>query len=216
MALAKVIATRSGRDAALASLLAPAGGFQMASHSVNAGFIASRIWASLGNAEDPRLVLLALVHDAGMMKAGTDPESEMPAVSSEESVDPSGSRLEPGAVLRSLGPEASGMTEAVRSVHRLIRFDLPTSEDRASADLRSQVVALACLVELHRHGVGNGLPIDLHDVTSLVMEQHGRRFWSCTINGTKWTIFIGGSSRGKCARCLPSAIPLDSSVPTPA
>jgi len=174
--LAKLIATRSGRDAALASLLAPTGGFRLASHSVNAGFIASRIWASLGNAEDPRLVLLALVHDAGMMKAGTDPEAETPAVSSEESVDPSGSRLEPGAVLRSLGPEVSGMTEAVRSVHRLIRFDLPTSEDRASADLRSQVVALACLVELHRHGVGNGLPIDLHDVTSLVMEQHGRRF----------------------------------------
>jgi hypothetical protein len=174
--LAEVIATRTGREESLATLLAPAGGFRLASHSVNAGFIASRIWTSMGNEVDPRLVLLALVHDAGMVKAGIDPDAELPAIPSEESVDPTEARLDPAQVLKSLGPETAGMAEAVRSVHRLVRFDLPTAEERAAADVRAQVVALACLVELHRHGPGNGMPIDLHDVTSLVMEQHGRRF----------------------------------------
>ncbi len=175
-ALSKVIATRAGSDDPLAALLAPTSGFQLAGHSVNAAFIACRIGVALGNAEDPRLALLALVHDAGMVKAGTDPEAAMPAAASEEMLDPQGARLEPGPALRALGPETAALEETVRSVHRLVRFDLPSAEDRAAADLRAQIVALACVVELHRHRQDESLPIDLHDVTSLVMEQHGRRF----------------------------------------
>ena len=175
-ALAKLIASRAASEAPLGGLLAPSSGFRLASHSVNVALIASRVGAALGGENDHRLILLALVHDAGMVKAGIDPDAELPAAPSEETLDPEGNRLDPGPVLKTLGPEAAGLVDAVRSVHHLVRFDMPSAEDRTRADQRAQVVALACLVELHRHGPGEPRPIDLHDVTSLVMEQHGRRF----------------------------------------
>jgi hypothetical protein len=174
--LARTIAARGTSEAPLEGLLAPTNGFHLAGHSVNVALIASRVQAALGSEDDHRLILLALVHDAGMLKAGIDPGAELPASPSEESLDPGGSRLDPGPVLKTLGPEAAGLEEAVRSVHRLVRFDLPSAEERTRADQRAQVVALACLVELHRHGSAENQPLDLHDVTSLVMEQHGRRF----------------------------------------
>src|SRR5262249_9779150 len=63
------------------------------------------------------------------------------------------------------------------AVQSLLRFELPTAEERGRADQRAQTVALSCLIEMHRHGTTDaGDSRDLHDVTSLVMEQHGRRF----------------------------------------
>lgn len=175
-ALVRAVASRAASEAPLEALLAPASGFHLASHSVNVALIASRVRAALGTDEDHRVILLALVHDAGMVKAGVDPDVELPAAPSEEMLDPEGSRLAPGPMLKTFGPEAAVLEDAVRSVHHLVRFDLPSTEERAQADQRAQIVALACLVELHRHGTGESRPNDLHDVTSLVMEQHGRRF----------------------------------------
>jgi hypothetical protein len=174
--LTKAIATRAASAADLGGLLAPAGGFRLAGHSVNAALITARIWAALGNEEGRRVILLALVHDAALVKAGIDPDAELPAVATMESFDAGGGRLAPGPVLERLGPEAAGLEEAVLAVQRLVRFEQPSAEEKARADLGAQVVALACLVELHRQGPGEHGPIDLHDVTSLVMEQHGRRF----------------------------------------
>jgi hypothetical protein len=175
-ALTKAIASRGASEEPLSDLLAPSTGFQLALHSINVALIASRVQAALGSDDDQRLVLLALVHDAAMLRAGIEPDVELPAPPSEEALGTEGSRLDPGPVLKSLGPEAAVLEGAVRSVHCLLRFDLPSAEERARADQRAQVVALACLVDLHRHNVAESRSVDLHDVTSLVMEQHGRRF----------------------------------------
>lgn len=174
--LAGMIATRGSSDAPLAAMLAPANGFRLAAHSVNVALIAARIWAALGHEPDPRVCLLALMHDAGLVKAGIDPDAELPATGSEETLDPKGARQDPGPILKALGPEADALTESIRAVHGLLKFELPTAEERTRADARVQVVALASLLDLHSHGSGDRPPADLHDVTSLVMEQHGRRF----------------------------------------
>lgn len=174
--LAGMIATRGASDAPLSEVLAPATGFRLATHSVNVAFIAARIWAALGLEPDPRVCLLALVHDAGLVKAGIDPDAELPATGSEETLDPQGHREDPGPILKALGPEAVSLAESIRAVHGLLKFDLPTPQERARADSSAQVVALSSLLDLHSHGSGDRPPADLHDVTSLVMEQHGRRF----------------------------------------
>jgi len=62
--LAGMIATRGLSDAPLSAVLAPATGFRLATHSVNVALIAAHIWAALGLEPDPRVCLLALVHDA--------------------------------------------------------------------------------------------------------------------------------------------------------
>lgn len=174
--LAETITTRGASAAPLSDVLAPASGFRLATHSVNVAFIAAHIWAALGLEPDPRVCLLALLHDAGLVKAGIDPDAELPATGSEETLDPNGDRDNPGPILKALGPEAAGLAESIRAVHGLLKFDLPTPQERARADTGAQVVALASLLDLHTHGSGDRPRVDLHDVTSLVMEQHGRRF----------------------------------------
>ncbi|OLD65037.1 MAG: hypothetical protein AUI47_03210 [Acidobacteria bacterium 13_1_40CM_2_68_5] len=174
--LANAIAARASSDSPLVALVAPTDGFRLTTHSVNVALIAGRIWAALGNGEDARLALLALVHDVGLIGAGVDPDAELPLIASEEAIDPTGRRHDAGPFLKTLGHEAAGLADPVRTVHLLLKFDLPSAEERARADSRAQVVALASLVELHMHGSAEGRPADMHDVTSLVMEQHGRRF----------------------------------------
>ena len=174
--LAGSIVMRGSSGSSLDTIVAPADGFRLTTHSVNVALIAARIWAALGNHEDTRLALLALVHDVGLVEAGVDPDLELPPIVSEEEIDPSGRRLEAGPFLQTLGPEAAGLADGVRAVHLLLKFDVPSAQQRARADMRAQVVALAALVELHRHGPDEKRPADLHDVTSRVMEQHGRRF----------------------------------------
>jgi hypothetical protein len=167
----------SGRSTTpLPDLLAAVGGFRLATHSVNVAFIAARIWCALGLEADPRVGLLALLHDAGLMRAGIDPDAELPSIGSEEALDPKGERENPGPILKVLGADAAGLLESIREVHGLLRFDLPTPSERSRADTAAQVVALASLLEMHTHGSDDRPESDLHDVTSLVMEQHGRRF----------------------------------------
>ncbi len=174
--IARALAGHGPSDVPLEKLLAPADGFRLTTHSVNVPLIAGRIWAALGNSVDASVSLLALVRDLGLVEAGVDPDAEIPLIASEEAIDPTGRRLEAGPLLKKLGPEAAALADAVRSVHLLLKFDLPSPEERARADHRAQVVALASLVDLHLRGSGENRPADLHDVTSLVMEQHGRRF----------------------------------------
>ena len=175
-ALAVAIAASGRSTSPLVDVLPARGGFRLASHSVHVAFIASRIWVALGHEPDPRIGLLGLLHDAGLMKAGIDPDAELPPTGSEESLDPEGARENPGPILKVLGPDAAGLLEPIRAVHGLLRFDLPTPAERSRADLAAQVVALASLLELHTHQSDDHVASDLHDVTSLVMEQHGRRF----------------------------------------
>lgn len=175
-ALTKSIAASGGDPEAIEAGLAPADGFQLAAHSVNTALIAARIASHLGpDMEIEAIARLALLHDAGMIGAGIDPAAEMPPVLSEEMLDPKGLRLEPRATLNSLGVDAD-LEQAIRQVHAIAGFEAPSNEERARADLRAQVVALACLVDLHMHAPGERRPADAHDVTSLIIEQHGRRF----------------------------------------
>src|SRR5262249_49180990 len=146
-AVVERVAVRASTAARLQDILAPAQGFHLASHSVNAALLASRLWAALGNDDDGRLIPLALLHDAGLLSAGVDPEADLPATPSEEALDPQGVRLRPEPILGRLGSEAKSFADPIRAVHRLIRFDLPSEAERQSADGRAQVVALSCLVD---------------------------------------------------------------------
>jgi hypothetical protein len=175
-ALAGSIVATGRSTTPLSDMLAPRSGFRLSNHSVNVAFIAARIWVALGHEPDARIGLMALLHDAGLMKAGIDPDAELPATVSEETLDPKGDRENPGPILKNLGPEAAGLVDSIRAVHGLLRFDLPTPAERSQADSAAQAVALASLLEMHTHGTDDHAASDLHDVTSLVMEQHGRRF----------------------------------------
>jgi hypothetical protein len=142
--------TLSGRaaDASLPPLLASGShAGEAARHAVNTALIAARLSSALGSGEDaPAAALLALLNEADLPSPGMD-------------------RLGAG------GPEMRGRIAEVRA---LLDPALPSTE-RSRADLRIQAVALAALAErLHQQGRERGL--DLHDVTSLVMAQHGQRF----------------------------------------
>jgi hypothetical protein len=175
-ALAKSIAASGGDTGPIEAGLARADGFQLAAHSVNTALIAARIASHLGpDVETESISRLALLHDAGLIGSGIDPAAEMPPVLSEEMIDPKGARLEPRAALKSLGAEAD-LEQPIIQVHAIAGFEPPSNDERSRSDARSQVVALACLVDLHMHAPGERRPTDVHDVTSLIMEQHGRRF----------------------------------------
>ncbi|MBI4168320.1 MAG: hypothetical protein HY510_00130 [Acidobacteria bacterium] len=175
-ALAKSIAAAAAAPEPIEAALAPAEGFQLASHSVNAARIAARIASHLGvEVEIEAVARLALLHDAGLIGAEIDPAAEVPPVLSEEMLDPQGSRLQPRAALKSLGADPE-LEQPIRQVHAIAGFEQPSSEERGRADVGVQAVALACLVDLHMHGPGDRRPADAPDVTSLIMEQHGRRF----------------------------------------
>ncbi|PYS96761.1 MAG: hypothetical protein DMF50_03190 [Acidobacteria bacterium] len=162
--LAATLAERGAGQASLQGSLAIARGFRLAAHAVNSALIAARIASCLGSDVDAAgIALLALVHDAGLLDAGVDPDADLPAVLSEEVLDPKEARLAPSAALRRLGLVDTGLDGLVGQVHALLRFDPPAAAERARADLRAQVVALASLV-------------DLHFQAQAVMEQHGRRF----------------------------------------
>jgi len=154
--LARTLAGRSApgaqrsdaRDAALPSLLvASSRASEAASHAVNSALIAARLASGLGAGEDgPATALLALVHDAELAPA----------------------------TLERLGVGGAEMRGRIDEVRALLDPGAPATE-RSRADLRIQAVALASLAErLHQGGRERGL--DLHDVTSLVMAQHGQRF----------------------------------------
>jgi hypothetical protein len=175
LALAATLAGRAAHGR-LASLLAATGpGFHPTRHAVNTALIAVRLVTALGQDEDgPATALLALLHDAGLVAAGVDPGIERPDTSSEESLDPSGSRLRPSAVLGNLGFEDAEIAARIGEVHAILAGD-GAAAARPRTDLRSQAVALAALV--HREfRLGRARGLDLHDVTSLVMAAHGQRF----------------------------------------
>jgi len=145
--LARTLAGRA-TDASLPALLpASSRASEAARHAVNSALIAGRLSAGLGAGEDaPAAALLALVHDAGIAPAA----------------------------LERLGAGGAEMRARIDEVRSLLDPGQPATE-RSRADLRIQAVALASLAErLHQGGRERGL--DLHDVTSLVMAQHGQRF----------------------------------------
>ena len=139
----------AGRAAggSLPPLLARDGSTGAARHAVNTALIAARLSTALGSGEDgPATALLALVHDAG-------PDD---------------------TALALLGADGSEMRARLKEVRALLDTAAP-STGRSRADLRLQAVALAALA--HRmHEAGRERGLDLHDVTSLVMAQHGQRF----------------------------------------
>ena len=145
--LARLLAGRSA-DAPLPPLLAGNGPApEPARHAVNTALIAARIAAALGSGEDaPATALLALLHETG---------------------------LDDRTVER-LGGGGTEMRARLTEVRALLDAAAPATE-RSRVDLRSQSVALAALAHrLYEGGRERGL--DLHDVTSLVMAQHGQRF----------------------------------------
>ncbi|MGH9797095.1 MAG: hypothetical protein ACRD5D_02945 [Candidatus Polarisedimenticolia bacterium] len=176
--IAAAVAARGAGDEPIDALLAPSRGFHLAGHSINTAVIAARIASRLGpDTELQGLATLALVHDAGLLQAGVAPADDTAPIASEEAIDPQGTRLRPGPMLAALGLVADPvLEESIRQVHALLHSGEPVPRQRAAGDLRIEVTALACLMELHLHDPGERRPHDLHDVTSLVMEKHGRRF----------------------------------------
>ncbi len=142
---------------------------------MNTALIACRIAACLGVDGDLReTALLALLHDAGLLAAGVAPEAEMDAIASEEALDPEGARLDAGSILSALAGDAMALAGLVRQTQVLLSEDGPPPGPRP--DARAEEVALASLIDLHFHGTDSVRMADLHDVTSVVMESHGRRF----------------------------------------
>jgi hypothetical protein len=175
--LAQAIAARGLGEEPLQPLLAPASGFRLAAHAVNSALIAVRIAAALGPEIEPQgVAALGLLHDAGLLAAGIDPAADLPPVLFEETIDPSNARLAPGEILRTMGAADAHLEGLILQVHGLLRLNPPPPAERGRLDPRAQAVALASLIDMHFHAPPEGRPTDLHDVTPLVMEQHGRRF----------------------------------------
>jgi hypothetical protein len=177
--LARAIAARGGGTEPLQSLLAPVKGFHLARHAVNTALIATRIASGLvGEIDLEEVARLALLHDLGLVGADVDPGATLPPVASEEALDPTGRRTDAASVTRFLSQSdrAAELADPIVQVHALLGFDTPTVQGRARSDGRVQVVALAALIDLLFHGPRTETHHDLNDITSIVMEQHGRRF----------------------------------------
>ena len=145
--MARALAGRTV-DGVLPPLLARGGPSpDPARHAVNTALIASRLSSALGSGEDaPATAFLALVHETGLDERGLD----------------------------HLGAGGAEMCARLAEVRLLLDAVAPSTE-RSRSDLRLQAVALAALAHrMHESGLARGL--DLHDVTSLVMAQHGQRF----------------------------------------
>ncbi len=174
--LAGVLATRGGGTTPIEELLLPMAGFVLARHSINTALIASRIASTAEQGPATGEVALAgLLHDAGLIEAGIDPGAELPPILSEEALDPGEARFSPGRVLRALGLGQESLASRIAEAHACLRLERAPSE-RPRADLASQAVAIACLLDLTLHGPREQRPADLHEVTSLAMSRHGARF----------------------------------------
>lgn len=157
--LSALAATLAGRAAhgRLAGLLAAGDASSLpALHAVNTALVAVRLVTALGQGEDaPATALLALVHDAALFGDASVPDA--------------------AALLRTLGIEDRDAARRIGEVRAMLASGPAPGADRAPADLRSQAVALAALIhEAYQRGKANGL--DLHDITSNMMVEHGRSF----------------------------------------
>ena len=157
--LAALASTLAGRAAhgRLAGLLAAGDASSSpALHAVNTALIAVRLVTALGQGEDaPATALLALVHDPGLFggagAAGT------------------------ASLTRTLGIEDRETARRIGEVRVMLAPGPAPAADRTPADLRSQAVALAALIHrAYQEGQAKGL--DLHDITSHMMVEHGRSF----------------------------------------
>jgi len=157
--LATLAATLAGRAAhgRLAGLLAECdAGSPPELHAVNTALVAVRLVTALGQGEDgPATALLALVHDATLFGDRVTHDARASA--------------------RALGIEDRDTTRRIGEVRALLTSDATTGADRGQTDLRSQAVALAALI--HRaYQAGRTKGLDLHDITSNMMVEHGRSF----------------------------------------
>jgi hypothetical protein len=157
--LAALAATLAGRAShgRLAGLLAAGDASSLpAMHAVNTALVAVRLVTALGQGEDaPATALLALVHDASLFGDDSLPDA--------------------AALLRTLGIEDRETARRIGEVRAMLASGPAPGADRTPADLRSQAVALAALIHrAYQAGKGNGL--DLHDITSNMMVEHGRSF----------------------------------------
>jgi hypothetical protein len=154
----------------------PSDGFELAAHAVNTALIATRIGTRLGGDSDPvEVAALALLHDVGLLRV-LDPGAANVPVLFEEELDPDGERLRPGSALDPFGPDAAALADLITASHAMLTFRTPAPDERAGADARAQLVALASLMDLRLHGPEPQRAADLNEATSIIMEQHGRRF----------------------------------------
>jgi len=173
--MARGIAGRASEGEISDLLAGPCGRFHQGRHAVNTALLAVRIVSALGQGEDsPATATLGLLHDAGLLEGGFDPGAELPGIETEEAIDPEGRRLRPEAVLAALGVTGADMAARIVAVQGALGSPAPPAE-RGPADLRCQAVALASLIDLTHHASSTGTT-DLHEVSSIVMAQHGQRF----------------------------------------
>ena len=176
--LARSIAGRAMGPQDVKESLAPSRGFHLARHLVNTALIAVRLSTFLKIEGDrSQIARLGLLHDVGLLETGIDPDADLEPTASEASLDPSGSRFEPRPFLTPLGCDDPGIASLIGQVHSMLGVDPLDPAERLRVDLRAQVVALSSLVDMQSRTGGNGdHPSDLHDVTSVMIEKHGRRF----------------------------------------
>ena len=173
--LARGVAGRAMQGELDTQLQPPPAGYHMGRRAVNTAVLAVRIVAALGQTEDaPATATLALLHDIGLLEAGVDPGAESGPQLSEAALDPQGARMRPATMLRALGLPDAELAARIADAQTLIHPPDPTS-GRAKSDLRVQAVALASLID-RTWRVARDKVADLHDVSSLVMAQHGQHF----------------------------------------
>jgi hypothetical protein len=173
--LARGLAGRALQGDLDAQLQPPPAGFHLARRAVNTAVLSVRIVAALGQSEDaPATATLALLHDIGLLETGIDPGAESAPQASESEIDPHGARRRPATMLRALGITDADLAARIADAQTLIHPPDPTA-GRAKSDLRVQAVALASLID-RTWRVARDKVTDLHDVSSLVMAQHGQQF----------------------------------------
>ncbi|MFQ5876153.1 MAG: hypothetical protein ACE5JH_00445 [Acidobacteriota bacterium] len=176
-AIARSIAARAAGDGPVQEALAPASGFHLAQHSINTALIGVRLWRFMKtDADAAQIARLGLLHDVGLLGAGLDPDESLGPATSEGTIDTSGSRFEPRPMLGALGCDDETTAALIEQVHTMLQREPLDSRERGRIDVRAQVIALASLLDLHRHATNGDRPLDLHEVTSLMVERHGKRF----------------------------------------
>jgi hypothetical protein len=145
--IARAVVDRARGDGSLQRILVGNEGPQPARRSVNTALLAVRIAVHAAQQLDLlEIAELALLRGIGPLAAAA------------------------------IGAEHGGLMELVRQVDEMATQESRTTEDDRHRDLRAQAVALASLVEAHiEDAEASGLP-ELPEVTTLVMERHGRRF----------------------------------------
>jgi hypothetical protein len=176
--LARAVVQRADSEGALQEILVRDQGLEPTCGAVNAALLAVRLAAQIAQQIDlVEIAELALLRGIRSLTLGEGAPGEPDGPAHAGRAGRGGaSRMDPRLLVARLGAERKGLTDLARHVDEMLSHETRATEDDRNRDVRAQAVALASLVESHiQHAEGSGRA-DLPEVTSLVMEQYGRRF----------------------------------------